>query len=85
VRTGPAGSALKVTWHDHDSGQYAEISLVWPSGTPLGLSHYLEQCDEALAHIDECIDWSRLPEAGAPVRDGGRETLVFLEQLETSH
>lgn len=59
----PAGSSLEVIWRDHDNGQYAEISLVWASGTPVGLSEYLEQCKQALEHLDECVDWSGLREA----------------------
>ncbi len=62
----PAGSSLEVTWQDHDSGQYAEISLVWPSGTPVGLSRYLEQCEEALDRVDKCIAWQGLLEAVGP-------------------
>jgi hypothetical protein len=64
----PTGSSLEVTWQDHDSGQYAEISLVWPSGThtPVGLSRYLEQCEEALDRVDECIDWQGLLDTTRP-------------------
>ncbi len=57
----PPGCSLEVVWHDHDSGAYAEIELVWEQGV-LFEEHwkYIERCSEALDQLGTCVDWEAL-------------------------
>ena len=57
----PSGCSLEIVWHDHDSGAYPTISLVWAHGS---LSpehwHYIERCGAALDRLNGCVDWDAL-------------------------
>jgi hypothetical protein len=65
----PPGCSLDVVWHDHDSGAYATISLVWEEGS-LFDEHwaYIERCSELLNQLDSCVDWGTLGALRGPAR-----------------
>ena len=59
--TEPSGSWLEVLWHDHDSGSYPTISLVWGEGSLSNKEwQYIERCRKTLTLLDDYIDWDAL-------------------------
>jgi hypothetical protein len=60
----PPGTALEAVWFEHDSGQYAEICLVWEQGALFDREwRYFTHCERALTEIDDSVDWRALWEA----------------------
>jgi hypothetical protein len=60
----PPGTGLEVVWHDHDSGQYAEISLGWEQGSLDDREwRYIARCERALTELNWSVDWAALWEA----------------------
>lgn len=60
----PPGTTLEVVWHDHDSGQYAEIGLVWEQGALFDREwHYFARCERAFTELNDCVNWEDLWEA----------------------
>ncbi len=57
----PAGTRLEVVWREHELGDYAEICLVWETGSLFDEhSNYVSRCTAALDRLDACIDWRAL-------------------------
>ena len=57
----PKGTLLDIVWHDHDTGTYPDISLVWEHGS-LDKEHwdYINLCESTLMKLDDVLDWDRL-------------------------
>jgi hypothetical protein len=57
----PPGCSLEIVWHDHDSGAYPTISLVWAHGSLLPEHwNYIDRCGTVLDRLNDCIDWNAL-------------------------
>jgi hypothetical protein len=60
----PRGTTLEIIWHEHDSGQYAEICLGWEQGSLDDREwEYITRCERALTDLNESVDWAALWEA----------------------
>jgi hypothetical protein len=73
----PDGCSLEIIWHDHDSGQWANIELTWNEGEHW---RYVSSCQTVLDRLDDCASWSELAELRDEVATRAEEERIDREQ-----